>query len=84
VAGEAFYHLAQRATPGLLEIVRDPATNEGYLEIVLLIASVYVKDPEILEALRTRAQALPDPEERKLRLEVIQSLSTTPGFPYPR
>jgi hypothetical protein len=43
-----------------------------------------VKDPQIFEALRTRAQALPDPQERELRLKLIQGLSTTPGLPYPR
>lgn len=84
VAGEAFYNLAQRAAPGLLEIARDPATSPDDLDSVLLIASTYVKDPQILEALRTRAQALPDPEERELRLKLIQALSTTPGLPYPR
>jgi hypothetical protein len=84
VAGEAFYDLAQRAAPGLLEIARDPATSADDLESVLFIASVYVKDPQIFEALRTRAQALPDPEERELRLQLIQGLSTTPGLPYPR
>jgi hypothetical protein len=84
VAGEAFYDLAQRAAPALLEIARDPATSADDLESVLFIASVYVKDPQIFEVLRTRAQALPDPEERELRLQLIQGLSTTPGLLYPR
>ncbi|HEX6373844.1 MAG TPA: hypothetical protein VF006_33255 [Longimicrobium sp.] len=84
VAGEAFYDLAQRAAPGLLEIARDPSTRADELETVLFISSMYVKDPEIFAALRTRAQAIPDPEERELRLKLVDALSTTPGLPYPR
>lgn len=40
-------------------------------------------DPQIFQTLRTRAEALLAGEERDLRLQLIQGLSTTPGLPYP-
>lgn len=84
VAGEQFYTLAQRAAPGLLEITRDPASSVDDLQSVLFIASVYVNDPAIFQALRTRAQDLPDRAERQELTALIDGLASTPGLPYPR
>ena len=75
VAGEAFYNLDRRAVPGLLEVARDPATSHDDLETIIFIASTYVPDPEIFDALRTRAQAMPDPADRELRIRLIDALS---------
>jgi hypothetical protein len=34
-----------------------------------------VPDPQIFDALRARAQAMPDPADRELRLRLIDALS---------
>lgn len=84
VAGEAFYDLAQRAAPGLLEVVKDPATPAYDLASVVFIANVYVREPEIFQALRMRAPSVRDPEERRELTALIEGLSVAPGLPYPR
>jgi hypothetical protein len=83
-AGSAFYDLGPRAAPALLEIARDPATDEYALESIMFIASMYVREPEIFDALRTRAQALPDAAERDMRVRLIDGMRNAPGLPYPR
>lgn len=84
VAGEQFYALAQRAVPGLVEMVNDPATGVGELGTILFIASIYVPDPAVMQALRARAQALPDPAERDDLTKMMNALAGTPSLPYPR
>lgn len=76
-AGEALYNLGDRARPALLEIVRDPATSLHELDNIILITSLYVKSsPELVAALRTRAAAIPDAEERIVRLGLIDGLES--------
>lgn len=83
-AGAEFYDLAQRAVPGLVEMVNDPATDVGELSTILFIASIYVPDPAVMQALRTRAQALPDRADREDLTKMMNALAGTPSLPYPR
>jgi hypothetical protein len=83
-AGAEFYDLAQRAVPGLVEMVNDPATDVGELGTILFIASIYVPDPAVLQALRARAGALPDRADREDLTKMMNALAGTPALPYPR
>jgi hypothetical protein len=76
-AGEALYNLGDRARPALLEIVRDPATPLHELDSIIFITSLYVNSsPELIAALRTRAAAIPDAEERIVRLGLIDGMES--------
>lgn len=84
VAGERFYDLAQRAVPGLVAVIGDRATPAYDLETILFIANVYVPDPAVYQALRTRIQSLPDRTERQELTRMMNALSGGPSLPYPR
>lgn len=84
VAGERFYHLAQRAVPGLVAVIGDRATPSHELGTILFIANVYVPDSAVFQALRTRIQSLPDRAERQDLTRMMNALSGGPSLPYPR
>jgi hypothetical protein len=84
VAGERFYELAQRAVPALRQIIEDPATSTYDLESILFIVSLNVPDPQLFAALRARAETVTDPQERQLRLGLIEAMEAAPSLPYPR
>ncbi len=76
-AGEALYNLGDRARPALVEIVRDPATPLHELDSIIILTDLYVKSsPELLAALRTRVAAVPDAEERMVRLGLIDGMES--------
>lgn len=85
VAGEHFYNLAQRAVPGLKEVIEDPETPMEDLQSAVFIVSLYVPEPALYEALRTRFQSLPAGQHREDNLRILAALETEGvSLPYPR
>ncbi len=85
VAGEHFHELGPRAAPGLRQLIEDPATPIEDLHSILLIVQVYVADPELFAALRTRGESLPDPGEREMFVGLVDAMEASgASLPYPR
>ena len=74
VAGERFHDLGPRAAPGLRQMVEDRATSIDDLQTILFITQVYVPDPELSAALRTRFASLPDREDREMLLGLMDQM----------
>ena len=78
-AGEKFYEWGAAAHPALIQLARDPSLTDEEADVMMFIAAVYAHTPPLFDALRERIDAMPDPEARATRLQLLEQYQAMPG-----
>lgn len=83
-AGEQFYEWGEAAHPALIQLAHDPTLSDEEVDVLAFIAGVYAHTPPLFDALRERISAMPDPQARDMRLQLLAQYEATPGINKPR